>query len=116
VVATLDDVRSTALGVNGDDLVDRTNSQTAIDNIDSAMETLSASRTGLGATINVLNQAVSNLMVADTSFGAAVGTARDADIGQESMTFAREQVLQQAGIAMIAQSNTIAQNALRLLS
>jgi flagellin len=116
IVATLNDLQSAALGVNGESIATRTDASDAISTIDTAMEILSEDRSGIGSTINRLEAVVSNLMSTDGSFGDAVGNARDADIGAESISFAREQVLQQAGIAMIAQSNSIAQNALRLLS
>ncbi|MBD89531.1 MAG: flagellin FliC [Deltaproteobacteria bacterium] len=116
ITATLNDLRSAALGVNGQEVDTRAEAQVSIDAIDSAMETLSDDRSVIGSTINRLQAAVSNLMQTDANFGEAVGNARDADIGAESIGFAREQVLQQAGIAMIAQSNSLAQNALRLLN
>ena len=116
ITATLNDLRSAALGVNGQEIDTRAEAQVSIDAIDSAMETLSDDRSVIGSTINRLQAAVSNLMQTDANFGDAVGNARDADIGAESIGFAREQVLQQAGIAMIAQSNSMAQNALRLLN
>jgi flagellin len=116
IKADLNDIRADALGVGaGVGIGDQAGARDAIDSVDGAMETLSDSRSGIGATISRLNQAISNLMSAETHFGQAVGNGRDADIGAESATFAREQVLQQAGVAMVAQSNTMAQNALRLL-
>jgi flagellin len=116
ITATLNDLQTAALGVDAETLTTRTDAADAITAIDDAMETLSNDRTGIGSTISRLEAVVSNLMSADGAFADAVGNARDADIGAESIGFAREQVLQQAGIAMIAQSNSIAQNALRLLS
>jgi len=116
ITATLNDLRSAALGVNAESIGTSADALDALGTIDDAMETLSEDRSGIGSTINRLQAAISNLMQTDTSYGEAVGNARDADIGAESIGFAREQVLQQAGIAMIAQSNTMAQNALRLLN
>lgn len=114
--ATLNDLQSAALGVDAEVLTTRTDAADAISALDSAMNILSEDRTGIGSTISRLEAVVSNLSSADGAFADAVGNARDADIGAESISFAREQVIQQAGIAMIAQSNSIAQNALRLLS
>jgi flagellin len=116
ITADLDDIRSDALGVGaGVGVGDQSGAQSAIDSVDAALETLSESRAGLGATINRLSQAVSTLMSADTNFAEAIGNGRDADVGAESADFARDQVRQQAGVAMLAQSNTLAQVALRLL-
>ncbi len=116
VVATLNDLQAAALGVDAEVITTRAVAQDAISVIDTAMETLSSDRTGIGSTISRLEAVISNLSSSEVAFGEAVGNARDADIGAESIGFAREQVLQQAGIAMIAQSNSMAQNALRLLS
>ncbi|MEC9071548.1 MAG: flagellin, partial [Myxococcota bacterium] len=44
-----------------------------------------------------------------------MGQIRDADIGAESASFARQQVLQQAGVAMLSQANALPNLALRLL-
>ena len=116
ITANLNDISASALDVDTNLLTTRADAAHAISHIDDAMETLSDNRTGIGTTISRLEAVVSNLALTDTNYGEAVGNARDADIGAESIGFAREQVIQQAGIAMIAQSNSIAQNALRLLS
>jgi flagellin len=116
ITADLDDIRSDALGVGaGVGVGNQSGAQSAIDSVDAALETLSESRAGLGGSINRLSQAVSTLMSADTNFAEAIGNGRDADVGAESADFARDQVRQQAGVAMLAQSNTLAQVALRLL-
>ena len=111
----LDDQDSTALGVNASAVDTRDNAPSAIDEIDTALESLNTDRASLGATINSLNVAVTNLSTTIENYGAAVGTIRDADIGAESANFAREQVLQQAGVSMLSQANALPNLALRLL-
>ena len=115
ITVTLEDQDSTELGVEDDDVLSLANAQTAITAIDDALESLNTDRASLGSTINSLNVAVTNLSSTIENYGAAVGTIRDADIGQESAEFARTQVLQQAGVSMLAQANAQPSLALRLL-
>ena len=103
------------LGVDAEAVSTQANAQTAISTIDAAMESLLTDRAEIGATINNLNATITHLNATATSYGEALGNVRDADIGAESSEFARHQVMQQAGVAMIAQSNAIAQNALKLI-
>jgi len=115
ITVDLDDQDSTALGVNGSAVDTQANAQSAIDEIDTAMESLNTDRASLGATINSLNVSVTNLASTIENYGAAVGTIRDADIGAEAAEFSRQQVLQQAGVAMLSQANALPTLALRLL-
>jgi flagellin len=115
ITVDLEDQDSTALGVAGSAVDSRANAQSSIDDIDAALESLNTDRASLGSTINSLNVAVTNLSSTIENYGAAVGTIRDADIGQESANFARHQVLQQAGVSMLAQANAQPNLALRLL-
>ncbi len=113
---TLADIDSAALGVNASSVDTLANSQGAIDDIDAALDTLSTRRSSLGAAINHLTQAATHLGRTAESYGAAVGQIRDADVAAESAVFAKAQVLQQAGVAMLAQANSTPQLALRLLA
>ena len=104
ITVTLEDQDSTELGVADDDVLSLATAQTAITAIDEALESLNTDRATLGAGINSLNVAVTNLGSTIENYGAAVGTIRDADIGIETANFSRQQVLQQAGVAMLAQA------------
>ncbi|MEZ4265428.1 MAG: flagellin [Myxococcota bacterium] len=115
ITIALQDIDSTALGVNASSVDTLTNSQTAIDDIDAALDTLSTRRSSLGAAINQLTQASTHLGRTAENYGAAVGQIRDTDVAAESANFAKAQVLQQAGVAMLAQANSTPQLALRLL-
>ena len=103
------------LGVDAEAVGTQAAAQDAIATIDDAMESLLTDRAEIGATINNLNSTIAHLGTTATSYGEALGTVRDADVGAESTEFAKHQVMQQAGVAMIAQSNAIAQNALKLI-
>ena len=87
----------------------------AIDELDLALESLNTDRSVLGSTISSLSTAVTNLSTTVENYGVSMGQIRDADIGAESAEFARFQVLQQAGVAMLSQANALPNLALRLL-
>ena len=116
ITVDLEDQDAGALGVDGSAVDDRTNAQNAITELDTALESLNTDRSTLGSTISSLNTAVANLATTIENYGSSMGQIRDADIGAESANFARHQVLQQAGVAMLAQANTMPTLALRLLS
>ena len=116
ITVVLEDQDAGALGVDGSAVDDRTNAQNAITELDTALESLNTDRSTLGSTISSLSTALTNLATTVENYGTSMGQIRDADIGAESANFARNQVLQQAGVAMLAQANTMPTLALRLLS
>lgn len=89
--------------------------QAAILTIDAAMDDVNAIRGDLGAMQNRLQFAVANLEVASENMSASESRIRDADFAFEVSQFTRNQILVQAGTAMLAQANTIPQIALQLL-
>jgi flagellin len=116
VAASIDSQSATSLGVNDDTVATQTGAQGAIDEIDTALESLNTDRASIGANINSLSLAVTSLSSSVENLGSAMGNIRDADIGSESAEFSRLQVLQQAGVAMLAQANALPSTALRLLA
>ena len=73
-------------------------------------------RSELGAIQNRLESTVNNLAVAAENVTAARSRIRDADFATETADFSRNQILQQAGISVLAQANQQPQVALALLS
>jgi flagellin len=116
ITATLESQTATDLGVNNDTVATQTGAESAIDEIDTALDSLNTDRASLGANISILNRAVTHLSSTVENLSIALGNHRDADIGFESAEFSRLQVLQQAGVAMLAQANAIPSTALRLLA
>ena len=116
ITVDLNDEDATALGVNASAVDVISTAQDAIDEIDTALESLNTDRASLGATINSLSLSVNNLAATIENYGNAVGNIRDTDIGAESAEFSKQQVLQQAGVAMLSQANALPNLALRLLS
>ncbi len=88
---------------------------TVIDNIDSAIKTVSGERSKLGASQNRFDAIISNLQISVENQTAARSRIMDADFASETANLSRAQILQQAGNAMIAQANQAPQQVLALL-
>ncbi|WP_123932014.1 flagellin [Thermodesulfitimonas autotrophica] len=87
----------------------------AIASIDNAITAISANRAKLGAIQNRLEHTIANLSVAAENLAASESRIRDVDMAQEMMNFTKTQILQQAGVAMLAQANMAPQSVLQLL-
>jgi len=84
--------------------------------IDAAISEVSTKRATLGAfQKNVLESNVNSLSVARENIAASESSVRDTDMAAEMVTFTRNQILMQAGTAMLAQANMAPQTLLRLL-
>lgn len=112
---TINDMRSTALGVNAIDVTSKSAAESAIEALDTAINTVSTERSKLGAYQNRLEHTIANLGVAQENLTAAESRIRDVDMAAEMMEFTRAQILLQAGTAMLAQANTMPQAVLQLL-
>jgi flagellin len=89
--------------------------QSAITAIDNALQTVSSQRAELGALQNRFESTVSNLAITAENLTAANSRIRDADFAAETAELSRTQVLQQAGISILAQANQRPQQVLSLL-
>lgn len=112
---TISDMSSTGLGVNGDSLTDKANSQTALDNVETAINLVSNQRANLGAKQNRLEHRIKNLDTSAENLQAAESRIRDVDMAKEMMEFTKNNILQQAAQAMLAQANQAPQGVLQLL-
>ena len=83
--------------------------------IDAAIKTVNTQRSELGAVSNRLSHTVSNMTNISTNLSAARGGIEDADFALETTNLAKNQILQQASTAMLAQANASKQNVLSLL-
>ncbi len=92
-----------------------TGASAAITTIDTAIKTVSTSRGTLGAAQNTLEHTVANLGVAVENLTASESRVRDVDMAAEMVTFTKNQILSQAGTAMLAQANQVPQGILQLL-
>jgi flagellin len=87
----------------------------AITSIDAAMSTVNSTRATLGAVQNRFESVVSSLQERSENLSAARSRILDADFAAETASLTRGQILQQAGVAMLAQANALPQNVLSLL-
>ena len=86
-----------------------------LDQIDTALQTVTSERAAFGALQNRFEAVITNLQVSAENQTAARSRIMDADFAAETAALTRAQVLQQAGTAMLAQANQIPSNVLRLL-
>jgi len=91
------------------------NARNSISFIDNAIKTVNVQRSELGAVSNRLNHTVNNLTNISSNLSAAKGGIEDADFALETTNLAKNQILQQASTAMLAQANASKQNVLSLL-
>jgi len=115
---TTDDVLSVTVGtlatVTGG-VTTEAAGKTAIDDIDAKIKAVTTTRAQLGANINRVDSAISNLDTNTTNLSTARGRIVDADFAKESAALTRTQILQQAGTSMLSQANQIPQGVLSLL-
>jgi flagellin len=91
------------------------NAQSALGILTSAIATVTEKRGTLGAYQSRLLTSIANLRVARENFSAAESRIRDADVAAETANLTRAQILQQAGVAILAQANQQPTLALQLL-
>lgn len=90
-------------------------SNRAIDIVDGALQQIDSTRAELGAIQNRMESTISNLAVQTENLSAARSRIQDTDFAAETAELTRNQILQQAGTAMLAQANQISQGVLSLL-
>ena len=90
-------------------------SQIALASVDAALDDISTIRGGLGAVQNRFESTIANLMSTSENIAAARARIMDADFAAETAEMTKAQVMQQAGVAMLAQANQLPQIALSLL-
>ena len=88
---------------------------TALTNIDTALDTVNSERALYGASQNRFESVIGTLQVSAENQAAAKSRITDADFAAETANLSRAQILQQAGSAMIAQANQLPQQVLSLL-
>ena len=119
---TLGDLKATTLGVDsgsiaisGADSDIQANFSAAVDAIDSALQTINSSRADLGAAQNRLTSTISNLQNINENASAALGRVQDTDFAAETAQLTKQQTLQQASTAVLAQANQLPSAVLKLL-
>jgi flagellin len=87
----------------------------ALDAVDNALQAVSSERANLGAIQNRLQSTIDNLAINSENLQSANSRIQDADFAAETAELSRTQVLQQAGISILAQANAAPQQVLALL-
>lgn len=97
------------------DISTQNGAQDALDIVDSALSAIDGSRANLGAIQNRLSSTISNLNNIVENVTASRSRVRDTDFAAETANLSKNQVLQQAGLAILAQANASGQSILSLL-
>jgi len=117
ITIDLGDLRASALGVDtGVQLDTVTNAQAAISLIDTALDSVNTIRSGFGAVQNRLDSAINNATVNSEALSSAQSQIQDTDFASETSNLTRLQIMQQAGVASLAQAKNINQSVISLLS
>ncbi len=103
------------LNLSSADISSKSNAQSAIDSIDTAIDAVNTQRSNLGAVQNRLTYTIANVNNTTENIQASESTIRDADFALEMSSYTRSQILVQAGTAMLAQANATPQKVLTLL-
>ena len=97
------------------DISTAADAQTAIATLDAAINSINSSRGDLGAVQNRFSSTITNLQTTSENLSASRSRIRDADFASETANMTRGQILQQAGVAILAQANSLPNNVLSLL-
>jgi len=111
------DATSATLGVDTGtlDFSTKAGAQAALTAIDTAIGSVSNTRSGFGSVGNRLQSVISTIQNASENISAANSRIRDVDVAEESSMMSRANVLLQAGVSVLAQANQAPQLALKLL-
>lgn len=110
------DINASSLStVNSIDISTVAGANSAIDIADGALSQIDSIRADLGAVQNRFQSTINNLNTSVENFSAARSRIQDTDFASETANLTRSQILQQAGVAMLAQANALPQLVLSLL-
>ena len=109
-----DDLDAAGLGL-GSTVDSASNASSAMDEIDDAISTIVSARGGFGAVQNRLESSIRNINMMSENLSAANSRIRDVDVALETSNMTSNQILQQAGVAMLAQANMSTGLAMSLL-
>ncbi len=113
----IDAMDSTGLSIQASNVsvIDHAKAQDSVNNVNEAIKKVSTQRSKLGAYQNRLEHTIANLDNASENLQAAESRVRDVDMAKEMMNFSKNNILQQAAQAMLAQANQAPQGVLQLL-
>lgn len=108
---------SSGLGLSGGtfNLSSASNASSALATIDTAIDSVTSLRSGLGAVQNRLSSSFRSIQSTRENLSAAESRIRDVDVARETADLTRNTILQQAALSILGQANVIPQSALQLL-
>lgn len=115
ITIDLGDLTTTTLGLSTIDLSSVTSARSALDVLDEAIDSVNEYRSGLGSVQNRLDSSLRNSEVYTESLSAAQSQIRDADFAYETSEMTKLQIMQQAGVAALAQAKNMNQSVVSLL-
>ncbi|QAV25768.1 flagellin [Neobacillus thermocopriae] len=115
ITLSIGDMRASGLTVNALSITTYSGAQAAISALDVAIAKVSEERGKLGAYQNRLEHTINNLKAAHENLTASESRIRDTDMAMEMTNFTKNNILNQAAQAMLAQSNQLPQGILQLL-
>ena len=113
--SALGDTSTGGVTIDSVDIETQTGANTAISSIDDALNQVSTQRADLGAVQNRLEHTIKNLDTSRENLQAAESSIRDTNMAKDMSDLTKNQILQQAGTAMLAQANQKSQSVLQLL-
>jgi flagellin len=104
-----------ALGISAETISTKQGAQLSLNRVDDALTSINAIRANFGALQNRLSSTSQNLLVTEENYSAANSRIRDTDVASETAELTRNNILMQAGISVLGQTNNVQQLALKLL-
>ncbi len=103
------------LGITGETIGNKEGAQLSLAKLDEALVRINSNRANLGALQNRLQTASNSLAITEENFSAANSRIRDVDVASETADLAKNNILTQAGVSVLAQANQATNMALKLI-
>lgn len=104
-----------SLGIHGETIANKEGAQLSLGKLDQALVRINGVRANLGALQNRLQSTSNNIAVTEENFSAANSRIRDVDVAAETADLAKNNILTQAGVSVLAQANQATNAALKLI-
>jgi flagellin len=114
--STTTDASVAALGLVGEGIANKEGAQLSLAKLDDALTRINGTRANLGALQNRLQSASNTIAITEENFSAANSRIRDVDVAAETADMAKNNILSQAGVSVLAQANQSPNFALKLLA
>jgi flagellin len=115
IAISISGMHAASIGLSGISISSTANALTALAAVDTAIVNVAEQRGDIGALQNRLESVIANLGITSENLTAAESQIRDVDMAMEMANFTKNQILVQAGTAMLAQANVANQSVLSLL-